>query len=129
MRISVGDVSLWFDVSGPSVIPQGDTTAERPVLVAVHGGPGLDYMMVKPALEPLAADFQVLYFTELEERFAGRIEPITEDAGAEIEQAAWPYSRHLLLQFGPDGAGEPDAEDPGWSDHPLTQPTRSGQVA
>ena len=62
MRISLGDVSLWFDVSGPSVVPQGDTTVERPVLVAVHGGPGLDHMTVKSALEPLAADFQVLYF-------------------------------------------------------------------
>ena len=62
MRISLGDVSLWFDVSGPSVVPQGDTTVERPVLVAVHGGPGLDHMTVKPALEPLAGDFQVLYF-------------------------------------------------------------------
>jgi pimeloyl-ACP methyl ester carboxylesterase len=62
VRISLGDVSLWFDVSGPSVIPQGDTTAERPVLVAVHGGPGLDHMTVKSALEPLADDVQVLYF-------------------------------------------------------------------
>ncbi|HXS64337.1 MAG TPA: alpha/beta hydrolase [Streptosporangiaceae bacterium] len=62
MRVSLGDVSLWFDVSGPSVVPQGDTTAERPVLVAVHGGPGLDHMTVKSALEPLASDFQVLYF-------------------------------------------------------------------
>ena len=52
MRISLGDVSLWFDVSGPSVVPQGDTTAERPVLVAVHGGPGLDHMTVKSALGP-----------------------------------------------------------------------------
>lgn len=60
MRISLGDVSLWFDVSGPSVIPQGDTTIERPVLVAVHGGPGLDHMTVKSALGPLAEDFQVL---------------------------------------------------------------------
>ena len=56
------DVSLWFDVSGPSVIPQGDTTAERPVVVAVHGGPGLDHMTVKSALGPLAEDFQVVYF-------------------------------------------------------------------
>ena len=62
MRISLGDVSLWFDVSGPSVVPQGDTTAERPVVVAVHGGPGLDHMTVKSALGPLAEDFQVLYF-------------------------------------------------------------------
>ena len=62
MRISLGDVSLWFDVSGPSVIAQGDTTAERPVVVAVHGGPGLDHMTVKSALGPLAGDFQVVYF-------------------------------------------------------------------
>ena len=62
MRISLGDVSLWFDVSGPSVIPRGDTTVERPVLVAVHGGPGLDHLTVKSALGPLAEDFQVVYF-------------------------------------------------------------------
>ena len=62
MRVSLGDVSLWFDVSGPSVIPRGDTTVERPVVVAVHGGPGLDHMTVKSALGPLADDFQVLYF-------------------------------------------------------------------
>jgi len=62
MRISLGDVSLWFDVSRPSVIPQGDTTAKRPDLVAVHGGPGLDHMTAKSALGPLAEDFQMLYF-------------------------------------------------------------------
>jgi pimeloyl-ACP methyl ester carboxylesterase len=62
MRISLGDVSLWFDVSGPSVIPHGDTTVERPVVVAVHGGPGLDHMTVKSALGPLAEDVQVVYF-------------------------------------------------------------------
>ncbi len=35
---------------------------ERSRLRAVHGGPGLDHMTVKPALEPLVGDFQVLYF-------------------------------------------------------------------
>src|SRR5581483_10285426 len=49
------------DVSGPSVIAQGDTTVERPVVVALHGGPGLDHIMLKSALAPLAEDFQVLY--------------------------------------------------------------------
>ena len=62
MRISLGDVSLWFDISGPSVVAQGDTTVERPVLVAVHGGPGLDHSTVKSALAPLAEDYQILYF-------------------------------------------------------------------
>lgn len=62
MRINPGDVSLWFDVSDPSVVAQGDATVERPVLVAVHGGPGLDHMTVKSALGPLADDVQVVYF-------------------------------------------------------------------
>ncbi len=62
MRISLGDVALWIDVSGPAVIPQGDTMAERPVLVTVHGGPGLDHLTVRTALGPLTEDFQVLYF-------------------------------------------------------------------
>src|SRR5690349_13205124 len=53
---------------------------------------------------------------ELEERFAGRTEPVTQDACAEIERAAWPYSRHLLLHYDRDGTGEPDEEDPGWPD-------------
>jgi proline iminopeptidase len=64
MRIGLGDVSLWFDVSGPSVIPAGDTTIERPAVVAVHGGPGLDHLTVKGALDPLAGDFQVVYFDQ-----------------------------------------------------------------
>jgi hypothetical protein len=48
---------------------------------------------------------------ELDERFAGRTEWITEDACAEIERVAWRYSRHLLLNYGPDGTGKPDEED------------------
>jgi len=51
---------------------------------------------------------------ELDERFAGRTEPITEDACVEIERVAWPYSRHLLLQYDRDGTGTPDEQDPGW---------------
>jgi len=50
----------------------------------------------------------------LHERFAGRTDPITEAACGEIERAAWPYSRHLLLNYDPDGTGIPDEEDPGW---------------
>jgi proline iminopeptidase len=64
MRISLGDVILWFDVSGPSVLPQGDTTVERPALLAVHGGPGFDHINMKDGLAPLAEDLQVLYYDQ-----------------------------------------------------------------
>jgi len=64
MRISLGDVSLWFDVSGPSVISQGDTTVERPTLVVVHGGPGLDHIIVRARLAPLAEHVQVVFYDQ-----------------------------------------------------------------
>ena len=64
MRISLGDVTLWFDVSGPSVLPRGDTTVERPAMVAVHGGPGMDHVNLKDGLAPLAEDLQVLYYDQ-----------------------------------------------------------------
>jgi proline iminopeptidase len=59
MRISLGDVTLWVDVSGSSVVPQGDRAIERPTLVAVHGGPGLDHINLKAELAPLAEHVQV----------------------------------------------------------------------
>ena len=64
MRIDLGDVNLWFDVSGPSVVPRDDTAVERPTLVAVHGGPGLDHINTKPGLAPLAESVQVLFYDQ-----------------------------------------------------------------
>ncbi len=64
MRVSLGDVSLWFDVSGPSVIPDGAAVIERPTVVAVHGGPGADHINLKDALTPLAKRFQILFYDQ-----------------------------------------------------------------
>src|SRR5271170_895795 len=76
MRISLGDVTLWFDVSGPSVVPAGDTAIERPTLVAVHGGPGLDHINLKAELAPLAERVQVLYY---DQRGHGRSDHCTSE--------------------------------------------------
>jgi pimeloyl-ACP methyl ester carboxylesterase len=64
MRINLGDVVLWFDLSGPSVVPAGDAAIERPTLVAVHGGPGWDHINMKAGLAPLAERVQVLYYDQ-----------------------------------------------------------------
>lgn len=64
MRLSLGDVSLWFDVSGPSVVPDGATVIERSTVVAVHGGPGTDHVNLKDVLAPLAAHFQIVFFDQ-----------------------------------------------------------------
>lgn len=64
MKVNVGEVGLWFDVSGPSIIPAGETLEERPVLVAVHGGPGLDHMTLKDSLAMLANEVQVVFYDQ-----------------------------------------------------------------
>ena len=64
MRISLGGVSLWFDVSGPSVVPEGDTAVGRPTVVAVHGGPGLDHLNMKQRLAPLAERAQIVFYDQ-----------------------------------------------------------------
>ena len=72
VRINLGDVTLWFDVSGPSALPLGGTVVERPTLVAVHGGPGWDHINTKAALAPLAEHVQILYY---DQRGHGRSDP------------------------------------------------------
>jgi pimeloyl-ACP methyl ester carboxylesterase len=64
MRINLSDVNLWFDVSGPSIVPDGATVIERPTLVAVHGGPGTDHINMKAGLAPLADHFQILFYDQ-----------------------------------------------------------------
>jgi pimeloyl-ACP methyl ester carboxylesterase len=64
MLLGLDDVRLWFDVSGPSVLPDGDGTVERPTIVAVHGGPGVDHINMKAKLAPLAEQFQIVYYDQ-----------------------------------------------------------------
>jgi len=98
-------------------------TIKTTPVIAASTAPALEVTTVTEVITRLAAWLRRLpppqerierLLAELEERFAGRTERITEDACAEIERVAWPYSRHLLLQYDRDGAGEPDEEDPGW---------------
>src|SRR5947208_259977 len=105
---------------------------------AASTAPALEVTTVTEVITRLAAGLRRLpppqeridrLLAELEERFAGRTEPVTEDACAEIERVAWPYSRHLRLQYDRDGAGEPDEEDPGWPEpDPEAIWSRAAQV-
>jgi pimeloyl-ACP methyl ester carboxylesterase len=62
VRIDVNGTTLWFDVDGPSVVPDGATMRERPTLVLLHGGPGgYDHSYFKPDFAPLTAVAQVVY--------------------------------------------------------------------
>ena len=60
MRISVGDVRLYFDVSGAGWAIDQDGIHERPVLIGLHGGPGVDGTKHRYKLASLADTAQVI---------------------------------------------------------------------
>ena len=69
MRVKVGDVSLFFDVEGAKLRPDGDTMREVPTVVLLHGGPGFDHSGLRSYFDRFADTHQVIY---LDHRGNGR---------------------------------------------------------
>ena len=69
MRVKVGDGKLFFDVDGAKLVPDGPRMRERPIVLVLHGGPGMDHSVFKPDLDPLKEIAQLVY---LDLRSAGR---------------------------------------------------------
>lgn len=62
MHVEVNGTRLWFDVDGPSLVPDGDRMREQPSLLLVHGGPGgFDHAYFKPHFSRLTDVAQVVY--------------------------------------------------------------------
>jgi proline iminopeptidase len=71
MHISVNGVRLFFDVEGAKFVPEGPVMREKPVLLMLHGGPGADHSIYRPAYSALADVAQIVY---LDHRGNGRSE-------------------------------------------------------
>jgi pimeloyl-ACP methyl ester carboxylesterase len=71
MHVMVNGVRLFFDVAGEKLVPDGVRMQERPTMLMLHGGPGFDHSMFKPAFAPLAEIAQLIY---LDHRGNGRSE-------------------------------------------------------
>ena len=78
MRARVNGIDLFFDVVGAQLAPEQDRVRERPSIVLMHGGPGMDHMVFRPALDRLSVHAQVIY---IDHRACGR-----SQSGAE---ASW----------------------------------------
>ena len=62
MQVDVNGTRLWFDVDGPSLVPDGPIMATRPTVILLHGGPGTyDHSYFKPDFAPLTRLAQVVY--------------------------------------------------------------------
>jgi pimeloyl-ACP methyl ester carboxylesterase len=71
MRVLVNGVRLYFDVEGAQLRAAGDRMEEKPTLLLLHGGPGADHSLYKPAFSALTDVAQVVY---LDHRGNGRSE-------------------------------------------------------
>jgi len=71
MYASVNGVRLFFDVEGAKLVPDGPAMREKPVLLMLHGGPGADHSIYRPAYSALSDIAQIVY---LDHRGNGRSE-------------------------------------------------------
>jgi len=71
MQVLVNGVRLFFDVEGAKLVPDGPVMREKPTLLLLHGGPGFDHSIYKPAYSALADIVQIIY---LDHRGNGRSE-------------------------------------------------------
>src|SRR6266850_7864744 len=69
MYVTVNGAKLYFDVEGAGLVPDGPRMREKPTLLMLHGGPGFDHTMYKPAFSQLTDIAQVIY---LDQRGQGR---------------------------------------------------------
>jgi len=67
----VNGVRLFFDVEGAKFVADGPAMREKPTLLLLHGGPGFDHSIYKPAYSALAGIAQIIY---LDHRGNGRSE-------------------------------------------------------
>jgi proline iminopeptidase len=77
MWAPVNGVRLFFDVEGASLVPDGPSMRQKPTVVLLHGGPGLDHSLYKPSFSCLSDIAQVIF---LDHRGNGRSEPGPQEA-------------------------------------------------
>jgi proline iminopeptidase len=86
MRVQVGDVRLFVDVQGAKLRPRGPWLDERPTVVIVHTGPGVDHLPYKSHVGPALAEVAQVVYVDL--RGHGRSDPgIPDDWRTEVWSA------------------------------------------
>jgi proline-specific peptidase len=93
MFVTVNGARLFLDVEGASLVPEGPVMRTKPTLVLLHGGPGFDHSVLRPAFSQLSDIAQIVYF---DQRGSGR--------SVESDPNTW-----TLAQWGDDVKGLCDA--------------------
>ena len=92
MKILVNGVHLYFDVEGAGLRARGRHMEQLPTLLLLHGGPGVDHSVHKPAFSALTDVAQLVY---LDHRGNGRSDRADEDSW---NLAQWADDVHVFCQ-------------------------------
>jgi proline iminopeptidase len=83
LRVDIGGCRLFFDVEGAKLRPDGPRMREVPTVLLLHGGPGADHSIFKPAYAQLADLVQVVY---VDHRGDGRSDGRADSARWKLSQ-------------------------------------------
>ena len=61
MKIKVNGVRLFVDIDGAEWVPDGKIMRQRPTLLLLHGGPGMDHSSLKSGLSHLTDIAQLIF--------------------------------------------------------------------
>ena len=65
MRVKVNGAYLYVDIEGAALVPDGPAMRTKPTLILLHGGPGADHSIYKPAFSQLSDICQIMYYDHL----------------------------------------------------------------
>jgi pimeloyl-ACP methyl ester carboxylesterase len=91
MRVDIGGgIRLFFDVVGSNFAPEPNELRERPVLLVLHGGPGVDHAFMRPYFDRFSDTHCVVYF---DHRGNGRSDGRDDPSGWDLDTWADDVSR------------------------------------
>lgn len=96
MHARVNGTEIFFDVVGAGHAVEPASLAEKPTLVVLHGGPGLDHSGYRPWLDPLGNHVQLIYLDHRGNGRSGRPDPATYTV-AQMADDLDALRRHLGL--------------------------------
>ena len=65
MQVTVNGAKLFVDIEGPGLVAEGPRMRQKPTLILLHGGPGADHSVYKPAFSALGDLCQIVYYDHL----------------------------------------------------------------
>jgi proline iminopeptidase len=98
MLAAIRGTTIYFDIEGAGLVPDGARMREKPAAFLIHGGPGGDHTGFKPAFTPLSDRLQLVYFDHRGQGRSGQGDPELYNLDENVEDME---ALRLHLGLGP----------------------------